>query len=58
MSSVETALLREELEAVLDLWRAGAIRPRVDEAVPFAEAARAHRRLSERRNVGKVVLVP
>ena len=54
----ETALLREELEAVLDLWRAGAIRPRVDEAVPFAEAARAHRRLSERRNVGKVVLVP
>jgi NADPH:quinone reductase-like Zn-dependent oxidoreductase len=54
----QAQLLREELEAVLDLWRAGVVRPRVDEAVPFAEAAVAHRRLSERRNVGKVVLVP
>jgi NADPH:quinone reductase-like Zn-dependent oxidoreductase len=51
-------LLREELAAVLDLWRAGSIRPRVDGVYPFEEAAAAHRRIGERRNVGKVVLVP
>jgi NADPH:quinone reductase-like Zn-dependent oxidoreductase len=51
-------LLREELATLLDLWRAGAIRPRVDGVYPFVEAAAAHRRIGERRNVGKVVLVP
>jgi synaptic vesicle membrane protein VAT-1 len=54
----EIAMLRAELDALLDLWRGGGIRPRIDAVVPFAEAARAHRRLTERRNVGKVVLVP
>ena len=43
---------------LLDLWRDGAIRPRIDAVVPFAEAAQAHRRITERRNVGKVILVP
>jgi NADPH:quinone reductase-like Zn-dependent oxidoreductase len=51
-------LLREELAALLDLWRAGAIKPHIDGVYPFAEAAAAHRRIGERRNVGKVVLVP
>jgi NADPH:quinone reductase-like Zn-dependent oxidoreductase len=51
-------LLREELTALLDLWRAGAVRPRVDGVYPFEEAAAAHRRIGERRNIGKVVLVP
>ena len=51
-------LLNEELAALLDLWRAGAVRPRVDGVYPFEEAAAAHRRLGERRNVGKVVLAP
>ncbi|WP_433303681.1 synaptic vesicle VAT-1 family membrane protein [Actinoplanes sp. CA-030573] len=51
-------LLREELIALLGLWSSGAIRPRIDGVFPFGEAAAAHRRLSERRNVGKVVLVP
>jgi len=51
-------LLREELAALLDLWRAGALRPRIDGVYPFSEAAAAHRRISERRNIGKVVLVP
>lgn len=36
----------------------GTVRPIVHEAVPFANAAEAHRILAERRNVGKVVLVP
>jgi NADPH:quinone reductase-like Zn-dependent oxidoreductase len=51
-------LLREELEALLDLWRAGAVRPRIDGVYPFEQAAAAHRRLGERRNIGKVILVP
>jgi NADPH:quinone reductase-like Zn-dependent oxidoreductase len=51
-------LLREELVALLDLWRAGAIRPRIDGVYPFEEAAAAHRRIGERRNIGKVILVP
>ncbi|MEV8503576.1 medium chain dehydrogenase/reductase family protein [Actinoplanes sp. NPDC051475] len=51
-------LLREELAALLDLWREGAVRPRVDGVYPFEEAAAAHRRIGERRNIGKVVLVP
>jgi NADPH:quinone reductase-like Zn-dependent oxidoreductase len=52
------ALLREGLEALLELWRSGQVRPRVDSVFPFADAAAAHRRISERHNVGKVILVP
>jgi NADPH:quinone reductase-like Zn-dependent oxidoreductase len=36
----------------------GAIRPVVAEAFPYDRAADAHRFISERRNVGKVVIVP
>jgi NADPH:quinone reductase-like Zn-dependent oxidoreductase len=41
-----------------ELLERGAIRPVVAAEVPFACAADAHRLLGERRNVGKVVLVP
>jgi NADPH:quinone reductase-like Zn-dependent oxidoreductase len=41
-----------------ELLATGAIRPVVFEAVPFERAADAHRIIQERRNVGKVVLVP
>ena len=36
----------------------GTIEPVVADAVPFDRAADAHRIITERRNVGKVVLVP
>ena len=36
----------------------GTIKPVVAQAFPFDRAADAHRLISERRNVGKVVLVP
>src|SRR5947209_607179 len=36
----------------------GTIQPRVAQAFPLAEAAAAHRFIAERRNIGKVVLVP
>lgn len=51
-------LLREELQALMSLWHAGAVTPRIDGVYPFDRAADAHRRLGERRNIGKVVLVP
>lgn len=54
----ERELLAAELEALLELYRRGAVRPRVDRTFRFEEAALAHRYLQERRNVGKVVLVP
>lgn len=52
-SSLEawTAPLREALDD-------GTIAPVVAAEIPFANAAEAHRILQERRNVGKVVLVP
>jgi NADPH:quinone reductase-like Zn-dependent oxidoreductase len=54
----QVPMLREELEALVKLWVDGAIRPRVDAVYPFTEAAEAHRRLTGRQNIGKVVLVP
>jgi NADPH:quinone reductase-like Zn-dependent oxidoreductase len=36
----------------------GIVQPVVHAAVPFANAAEAHRILAARENVGKVVLVP
>jgi len=49
--------IRRWLEPARTLLEKGA-RPVVAEAVPFANAPEAHRALSSRRNVGKVVLVP
>jgi NADPH:quinone reductase-like Zn-dependent oxidoreductase len=45
----------DPLRALMD---DGTIQPVVAEAVPFDRAPEAHRILAERRNVGKVVLVP
>jgi NADPH:quinone reductase-like Zn-dependent oxidoreductase len=41
-----------------ELMQDGTIRPLVSDVVPFERAADAHRVIAERRNVGKVVLVP
>ncbi|HEY2670803.1 MAG TPA: zinc-binding dehydrogenase [Rugosimonospora sp.] len=43
---------------VLDRLASGHIRPLVDSVMPLAEAAAAHRRIEERRAVGKIVLTP
>ena len=54
------AELDSMLKALDDLDRAvadGSFRPIVDLEVPFAEAPQAHRRLEQRENFGKVVLV-
>jgi NADPH:quinone reductase-like Zn-dependent oxidoreductase len=54
----EIALLREEFQAVLALWDAGSIKPRIDAVYPFTEAAAAQRRMLGRQNVGKILLIP
>ncbi len=43
------------LQAMID---DGTLKPVVSDVVPFAQAPEAHRILGERRNIGKVVLVP
>jgi NADPH:quinone reductase-like Zn-dependent oxidoreductase len=51
-------IVRGAMEALLALWREGQIRPHVDSTFPLERAADAHRRIQNRQNVGKVVLVP
>jgi NADPH:quinone reductase-like Zn-dependent oxidoreductase len=51
-------LLRGAMDALVALWRGGKIKPHVDSTFPLERAADAHRRIEERKNVGKVVLVP
>jgi NADPH:quinone reductase-like Zn-dependent oxidoreductase len=45
-------------EPLSDLIEDGTVQPVVSDAVPFDRAAEAHRIIGERRNVGKVVLIP
>ena len=54
----EVELLGRELRQVLAGVEAGDFMPIVDAQVPFAEARKAHERLQDRQNFGKVVLVP
>jgi NADPH:quinone reductase-like Zn-dependent oxidoreductase len=46
------------LSEILDLFAEGTFKPMVDRSFPFYEAAAAHRYIQERKNFGKVVLVP
>jgi NADPH:quinone reductase-like Zn-dependent oxidoreductase len=50
--------LRRVIEPLAEGLEEGELEPVVAEAFPFERAADAHRFLHERRNVGKVVLVP
>jgi len=54
----EAERMGRTMAALLTLVEEGAVRPRVDGIFPFDEAADAHRYIQERKNVGKVVLVP
>jgi NADPH:quinone reductase-like Zn-dependent oxidoreductase len=54
----ETELLLGWLVQILDWYREGHVRPTVGAEFGFADAARAHHYIQDRKNVGKVVLVP
>lgn len=50
--------LRQMLEAILARVESGELRPVVDRTFTFEEASAAHAYLQDRKNFGKVVLVP
>ncbi len=54
----EVELLNGEIRELLTLFGEKRIRPTVDSVFKFDQAAAAHRRMHERKNVGKVILVP
>lgn len=51
-------LIMEEAEALLDLYRAGKIRPHIGGSYPFSRAVDAYGELENGKNVGKIVLTP
>ena len=52
----DTKGLADYIQPLTDLMEQGVIDPVVAEAFPVEQAADAHRYLSERKNIGKVVL--
>jgi NADPH:quinone reductase-like Zn-dependent oxidoreductase len=54
----ENGKVRSWAETMLQGVAEGWVRPHVDKAFPLAEAGAAHTYIEERRNTGKVVLVP
>ena len=52
------ALFHTWLDTLLTWYASGELHPRVDREFPLERAAEAHRYLQERRNLGKVILVP
>ena len=49
---------RAEIETVVDLVGARKLNPVVDSRYPLADAQQAFRRMDERLNFGKIVLIP
>jgi synaptic vesicle membrane protein VAT-1 len=45
-------------EQVLGLWTQGAIKPKIAQSFKFDKAADAHHFIQDRKNIGKVLLVP
>jgi synaptic vesicle membrane protein VAT-1 len=54
----EIEMMREELAAIVDLYRAGAIAPHIHAVYPFGEARAAFEEIELGRNLGKVLLRP
>ena len=46
------------MNKLLIMYREGQIKPYIDSSFPFAQAAQAHLRMQEGKNVGKVVMIP
>ncbi|HKO41709.1 MAG TPA: medium chain dehydrogenase/reductase family protein [Pyrinomonadaceae bacterium] len=54
----EPEKVEEWVEAIVRGIEEGWIKPHVDKAFPFAQAADAHTYMESRKNIGKVVLIP
>jgi NADPH:quinone reductase-like Zn-dependent oxidoreductase len=51
-------MLTGEIDALLALYRDNKIKPTIDHVFKFADVVEAHRRMHQRKNIGKIVLVP
>ncbi|CAI9538394.1 unnamed protein product, partial [Staurois parvus] len=54
----ETELITEVVVKLLDLYKQEKIKPKIDSIYPFEQVADAMRQMQEKKNVGKVILVP
>ncbi|AWP17745.1 Synaptic vesicle membrane protein VAT-1 -like [Scophthalmus maximus] len=54
----EDQLIDRAMRELLELYRQGKIKPRIDSCYHFEEVADAMRRMHDRHNIGKVILLP
>ncbi|CAJ0935870.1 unnamed protein product [Ranitomeya imitator] len=54
----ETELITDVVATLLDLYKQGQIKPKIDSVYPFEQVGDAMRQMQEKKNVGKVILVP
>ncbi len=54
----ETGKARQWINTIKEGIDDGWVRPRVDQTFPFSKVQEAHRYIEDRRNIGKVVLIP
>jgi len=54
----EVDRIRGWADQILDLWAQGVIKPHIARSFRFDEAADAHHFIQDRKNIGKVILVP
>lgn len=52
----ETEVIAQAMTAILDLYRQGKIKPRIDSTYHLEQVGDAMRRMQERNNIGKIVL--
>jgi len=54
----EVERIRGWADKLLELWKQGVVRPQIARTFRFDEAAAAHHYIQDRKNLGKVLLVP
>lgn len=54
----ETELITDVVVKLLDLYKQGRIKPKIDSIYPFEQVGDAMRQMQEKKNVGKVILMP
>jgi NADPH:quinone reductase-like Zn-dependent oxidoreductase len=58
LGHMEIDRIRSWGEQIGELWTQGAIKPKIAQSFTFDEAAAAHHFIQDRKNIGKVLLVP
>ena len=54
----EVERIRGWADQLLELWKNGVVRPQIARTFGFGEAPAAHHYIQDRKNIGKVLLVP